>query len=264
MAFTRRTRLICLVILGVVPPSVAIFLLDKTVTSTTPAAIQAAVAGGLLTAIGTIFSAVYKEASAYFQQTTSNVDKKVAMISPLVQKYYSPWINSAQILHGALENMLKTESPAPEDVQALLYYIMVYYGYRMKFILEAGGLILLSSTAEQKTVHDSYRTAELALDWEGSRTHADVSYLQSLFLAKNKVGSTKDKSDEAGSAADTPYLFFQFSKDIPGDKYLGGMIDSLTLWVTRKESVKTASQAVNDFALRFQASIDQLYTAWGQ
>jgi hypothetical protein len=42
------------------------------------------------------------------------------------------------------------------------------------------------------------------------------------------------------------------------------MVDSLSKWVAEKEKVKAASQAVNNFALTFQTSIDQLYTAWGQ
>ncbi|MGA2199440.1 MAG: hypothetical protein ABSG45_05830 [Nitrososphaerales archaeon] len=243
----------------------AIFLLDKTVTGTTPAAIQAAIAGGLLTAMGTIFSAVYKEVSAYFQQTTSNVNAKVTMISPIVQKYYSPWINSAQILHGKLESLTKSDAAAPEDIQTLLYYIMVYYGYRMKFILEAGGLILLSSTAQQNIVHDAYRAAEVALDWEGAKTHGDVSYLQTLFLTKNPAtGSDQTKTGGSSSAPGAPYMFFQFSKDIPGDRTLSSMTDSLTQWVGQKDKVKAASAAVDNFALTFQTSIDQLYTAWGQ
>jgi hypothetical protein len=264
MGLTRRTRLAALVTLGVVPPSLAIFLLDKTVTASTPAAIQAAIAGGVLTAVGTIFSAVYKEASSYFQQTTSNVDKKVTMISPLIQKYYSPWINSAQILHGKLESLLRNASPTPEDVQSLLYYIMVYYGYRMKFIIEAGGLILLSSTAEQNGVHDAYRSAEIALDWEGSKTHGDVSYLQYLFLTKNAAASDKARSDGSSAPSGSPYLFFQFSRDIASDKTLSGMMDTLSTWVSQKEKVGAASAAVNGFAVSFQTSIDQLYTAWGQ
>ncbi len=265
MGMTRRTRLIILVVLGVVPPSLAIFLLDRTVTGTTPAAIQAAIAGGVLTAVGTIFSAVYKEVSAYFQQTTSNVNAKVTMISPIVQKYYSPWINSAQILHGKLESLTKSDVVAPEDIQTLLYYTMVYYGYRMKFVLEAGGLILLSSTAQQKTVHDAYRAAEVALDWEGAKTHGDVSYLQTLFLTKNvAIGSGTAKADGPSPSSGAPYMFFQFSKDIQGDKILSSMTDSLTQWVGQKEKVRAASEAVNNFALTFQTSIDQLYTAWGQ
>jgi hypothetical protein len=289
MGLTRRTRLVVLVILGVVPPSLAIFLLNKTVTATTPPAIQAAIVGGLLTAMGTIFTAVYKEVSAYFQQTTNNVDKKVTMISPLVQKYYSPWINSAQILHGTLQRLTAKHPAEPEDVQTLLYHIMVFYGYRMRFVLEAGGLILLSSTAEQNAVHDAYRTAELALDWEDARTHRSVSYLQMLFLTKNTSGGTgevpkppsvageglKDAPKPTGSAGDgqkdvskptgaVPYTFFQFSNDIPGDKNLTAMISSLADWTTKTDKVQEASDAVNQFALTFQRSIDQLYTAWGE
>jgi hypothetical protein len=265
MGLTRRTRLVSLVTLGVVPPSIAVFLLNSTVTATTPAAIQAAIAGGLLTAMGTIFSAVYKEVSAYFQQTTDNVDKKVTMISPLVQKYYSPWINSAQILHGKLESLMTKRPAEPEDVQTLLYYLMVYYGYRMKFVLEAGGLILLSSTAEQNTVHDAYRAAEVALDWEGTKTHGDVSYLQMLFLTKNTAGTDSDEQKEdSKSSTGAPYLFFQFNNDIAGDKRLTNMVGSLTGWVEKTEEVRAASDAVNQFALTFQNSIDQLYTAWGQ
>ena len=293
MGLTRRTRLVVLVILGIVPPSLAIFLLNKTVTATTPPAIQAAIVGGLLTAMGTIFTAVYKEVSAYFQQTTNNVDKKVTMISPLVQKYYSPWINSAQILHGTLQRLTTKHPAEQEDIQTLLYHIMVFYGYRIKFVLEAGGLILLSSTAEQNAVHDAYRKAELALDWEGARTHREVSYLQMLFLTRNTWSGTadgpkdgakpptasadgpKDAPKPTGAAGDgpkdptkpamsVPYTFFQFSNDIAGDKNLTAMMGSLSDWATKTDDVRKASDAVDQFALSFQRSIDQLYTAWGE
>ena len=42
------------------------------------------------------------------------------------------------------------------------------------------------------------------------------------------------------------------------------MIGSLGDWATRTEKVRIASSAVDQFALSFQRSIDQLYTAWGE
>jgi hypothetical protein len=196
MKFTRRSRLGLLAFLGVVPPSLAIFLLKYTITASTPPAIQAAIAGGIITGIGTVSSAIYKEVSSYFQQTDSNVDKKVTLITPLVQKYYNPWINSAKILHAELETVADNPSPGSDDIETLLYGMMVYYGYRMKFILEAGGTILLSSTTQQDAVFTAYKNTETALNWTFSPTlkkyvssHEEVSYLQWLFLTKNSSGN---------------------------------------------------------------------------
>ncbi len=132
-------------------------------------------------------SAIYKEASSYFQQTDSNVDKKVTMITPLVEKYYNPWINSANALaadFGKIRAMHeKSATVQRDDVTHLLYGYMVFYGYRMKFIQEAGGTILLTTTAVQKQVLDDYRAVETALNWkDATLTQESVSMLQDLFL----------------------------------------------------------------------------------
>jgi hypothetical protein len=286
--FTRRERLVLLVILGIVPPSFAILLLKYTITATTPAAIQAALAGGIITAIATVSSAIYKEASSYFQQTDSNVNAKVQMITPLVQKYYNPWINSAQILGKQLGALSTKKALENGDVESLLYHIMVYYGYRMKFLLESGGLILLSSVPEQDVVNQLYHDTETALDWKGAATHGDASYLEWLFLtyssasagpggAPPKPGSVQpakpdDAAPKPATGQSAPYLFYQFNKDIQQargnpvkDPSLADMVDALTSWCKdHPDKVGDAGKALDAFATTFQQSIEKLYTAWGQ
>ncbi len=292
MKFTRRSRLALLVVLGVVPPSLAILLLKYTITATTPAAIQAAIAGGIITAIGTVSSAIYKEVSSYFQQTDTNVNTKVQMITPMVQKYYNPWINSAQMLGKQLDSLGEAKALENGDIESLLYHIMVYYGYRMKFLLESGGLIMLSSVQEQKDVNKLYHDTEEALDWKGPATHGDASYLEWLFLTHSSSDSSAggvaggappkpasgepakpvDATPKPASSQSTPYLFYQFNKDIQQargisakDPSLAEMVDSLTKWWTDDpKRMLTAGKALDDFATTFQASIDRLYTAWGQ
>jgi hypothetical protein len=169
---------------------------------------------------------------------------------------------------------------------------MVYYGYRMNFLLESGGLIMLSSVQEQDEVNKLYHTAENALDWRGAATHGDVSYLEWLFLshgqadspsgagasgAKSKPGSAQPAAaEDAGSkpAADqgAPYLFYQFNRDVQAargnsikDPSLADMADALTgWWRDHPDQLEAAGKAVNAFATTFQLSIDKLYTAWGQ
>ncbi|MDA4121848.1 MAG: hypothetical protein OK456_01555, partial [Thaumarchaeota archaeon] len=281
--FTRRRRLGVLVLLGVVPPAVAIYGLQYTITATTPAAIQAAVAGGIITAIGTVSSAIYKEASSYFQQTDSNVDKKVTMITPLVEKYYNPWINAANTLAADLGNIskkLEKSKPVERDeVTHLLYGYLVYYGYRMRFILEAGGTILLTTAAEQKQVLQDYRDSETALDWKDTNIQESVSFLQDLFVTngasinnphvgdKNPSGTELSNSQKSDGKADDPtqvtYLFYEFKADAEKNQTLHDMVDELSVWAKDDSKVKAAKGAVENFANTFQDAIDHLFTAWG-
>jgi hypothetical protein len=288
LKLTRRSRLGLLIFLGVVPPSFAILLLKYTITASTPAAIQAAIAGGIITAIGTVSSAIYKEVSSYFQQTDTNVNAKVQMITPLVQKYYNPWINSAQILGKQLDTLSTRKTLIDGDIESLLYHIMVYYGYRMKFLLESGGLIMLSSVPEQEEVDKLYHDTENALDWKGPATHGDISYLEWLFLtygsssggeggappkpASAQPAKPEDATPKPTSSQSSPYLFYQFYKDIlqargisAKDPSLPDMVDSLTKWWTNEpKKLEAAGKALDAFATTFRQSIDKLYTAWGQ
>lgn len=285
MALTRRQRLVILVFLGIVPPSVAILLLNQTITATTQPAIQAAIAGGIITGVGTVASAIYKEVSAYFQQTNTNVDNKVKMVSPLVQSYYTPWIHSADKLSGQMKYLARKGSRDPGDVVTLLYYFLVYYGYRMKFIMEAGGIVLLSTAREQDAVNGAYAEVEKALNWEDSTTHLEVSYLQGLFLNPETMSETIKASDAAAAKPDPggagaspkaesgqsrPYLYYQFYNDVqisagqlPVKPSLSDMVKTLTSWANEK-NLRDGSGALDRFSATFKNSIDKLYTAWGE
>ena len=90
--------------------------------------------------------------------------------------------------------------------------------------------------------------------------------------ASGEPAKPVDATPKPASSQSTPYLFYQFNKDIQQargisakDPSLAEMVDSLTKWWTDDpKRMLTAGKALDDFATTFQASIDRLYTAWGQ
>jgi hypothetical protein len=280
----RLARLLVLIVVGAVIAAFIIFSLQSQITSTTPTAAQATIVAGILTLLGIVFSAVYKEISSFYQQTIANDDKKWALIFPWIHGYYYPWITAAKNFQASLNGMKDKSDLSDDDIDDLIYYFMLFYGCRIKFLREAGGLILLSSVKEGNAVETIYHErVEPALDWEGSSTHKYISYLQNFYMTHLTAQSTDGDKDEgpdaSSSAGNDPkvkplkpvkptsfsYMFFQFRVDIEKDAGLKEVKKSLasSAWVKDKAQRQKGADALGDFALRFQRGIEKLYSAWG-
>lgn len=280
----RLARLLVLIVVGAVIAAFIIFSLQSQITSTTPTAAQATVVAGILTLLGIVFSAVYKEISSFYQQTIANDDKKWALLFPWIHGYYYPWITAAKNFQASLNGMKNKSELSDDDINDLLYYFMLFYGCRIKFLREAGGLILLSSVREGNAVETVYHErVEPALDWEGTSTHKYISYLQNFYMSHMTAQPTDDDKDEGQqeppSAGKDPkvkpvkpvkptsfsYMFFQFRADIEKDTGLKEVKKSLasSAWAKDQTQRQKGADALGDFALGFQRGIEKLYSAWG-
>ncbi|HMB45015.1 MAG TPA: hypothetical protein VKL21_04250, partial [Candidatus Methanoperedens sp.] len=146
-----------------------------------------------------------------------------------------------------LHENINKDSVSKENQTRILYLITIFYGYRIKFITEDGGMILLYSSKDEKEVDQAYRQVENYLQWEGDKTPRRVSYLQNIFMSNDKPGS--------------PYFFTAFSDDLSNDQTLQELRDSLGQWLN-KENVQNADNALQTFIRTFKSSIDKLYSAW--
>jgi hypothetical protein len=280
----RLERLLILIVVGVAIGGFIVFFLQSQITSTTPTAAQATIVASILTLLGIVFSAIYKEISSFYQQTIANDDKRWALLFPWIHGYYYPWIIAAKNFQASLNGMKDKSDLSDDDINDLLYYLMLFYGCRIKFLREAGGLILLSSVSEGNAIDAIYHDrVEPALDWEGSSTHKHVSCLQNFYMAHMTTQPTDDGGDGGPqappSAGKDPqvkpvkqlkptsfsYMFFQFKSDIEKDPGLKEVKKSLasSAWAKDKTQRQKGADALGDFALRFQRGIEKLYSAWG-
>jgi len=201
---------------------------------------------GVITFFGVIFSALYKEISAYYQERSASINRKWDLIFPFIKNHYNPWINSAKSFRSAL-NTLDPNALNDEVVTRVLYLTAVFYGIRLRFIIKDGGLILLSSDEEEKKVENAYRQIEKNFGWAKDETPRRVSYLQNLFLSKDTPNN--------------PYVLAMFTKGLSRDGTIKESRDKLRLWLT-KENIEKLSMTLDDFINCFKASVDKLYTAW--
>jgi hypothetical protein len=280
----RLARLLVLIVVGGAVGGFIVFFLQSQITSTTPTAAQATILAGTLTLLGIVFSAIYKEISSFYQQTIANDDKRWSLLFPWIHGYYYPWIIAAKNFQASLNGMKDKSDLSDDDIDDLLYYYTLFYGCRIKFLREAGGLILLSSVNEGNAIEAIYhQEVEPALDWEGTSTHKYVSYLQNFYMAHMTAPPAEDGGDggppSPPSAGKDPqgkpvkpvkptsssYMFFQFKSDIEKDAGLKEVKKSLaaSAWAKDKAQRQKAADALGDFALRFQRGIEKLYSAWG-
>jgi len=243
----RIKRMITLIIAALVVGLLTIGYANSIISSTMDYTAKATIVAATITVLGVIFSAMYNEICSYYKDRSIIIDKKWELIYPLVKKHYYPWINAAKKLQSVLHENINKDSVSKENQTRILYLITIFYGYRIKFITEDGGMILLYSSKDEKEVDQAYRQVENYLQWEGDKTPRRVSYLQNIFMSNDKPGS--------------PYFFTAFSDDLSNDQTLQELRDSLGQWLN-KENVQNADNALQTFIRTFKSSIDKLYSAW--
>jgi hypothetical protein len=249
----RIWRLVGLIFVALFAGAVAIGLTFLAISQNAikqDATAQATVVAGAITVFGIIFSAMYNEITSYYTERSTNIGKKWDFISPQLKKHYSPWLTSAKDLHSALTTAMEQNKPDDNMVERILYLTMVFYGYRLAFIMdpEAGGLLLLSTSKDQDAVEACYEGVKDSYQWAGTETAKRVSNLQEHWRNHNKP--------------EKPYVLDVFAKDISNDKKLQESKAKLALWLT-KENMKGISDALQNFTTTFKTGIDRLYTAWG-
>jgi len=245
----RIFRFAFIIVVAAVAGSVALGLANYYLQSITNDSAKATIVASIVTVFGVIFSAMYKEISAYYQERSASINRKWELIFPFIRKHYNPWINSAQSLLSSLKSLDPNEL-SDEAVTRVLHLTGLFYAYRLRFIVNDGGLILLSSDEEERKVMDAYREIENNYAWAGGKgeTPIRVSYLQKLFLSKDKP--------------DNPYVLWTFADDAEKDHFIEESRDKLRLWLTRK-NIDNLKTKLEDFIKCFKASIEKLYTAWG-
>ena len=247
----RVKRLVTLIVIGILASSLVIFLANFFIVyfGITDIAPKGSLLGAVLTCLGVIFSAVYKEISSYYSNKDINASKKWDMIFPFIKNHYNPWINSAQSLEKALSS-LDRKTITDNQLTRILFLITVFYGRRLTFILKDGGLILLSSFEDEEEVTKAYRDIEIAFPWGGIDTPNRVSELQHLFISKDK--------DE------NPYVLFEFEKDLNAFPSLKQSRDLLKNWLAGEGNIVHVSKELNHFISKFKTSIHKLYKVWDE
>ncbi len=246
----RIQRLSVLIGCGIFASFLAISLANYFIGiySITDIASKATIVGGILTLLGTIFSAVYKEFSSYYTARSENASKKWDLILPFIKTHYNAWINSALSLADTVKRIKDNNTVTDDQATRMLYLTAVFYGVRLRFVLNDGGLILLSTPEEEKKVNDAYREIIDSFQWFGTSTPNKVSELQKLFVEKNKP--------------ETPYVLTVFEKDVVSNTSLQTSRDTMKTWISNIDNRKNLFEKLNNFAEIFKISINKLYTDW--
>jgi hypothetical protein len=190
---------------------------------------------------------LYNEISSYYKDRSNNNEKKWNLIYPLVKQDYYPWINAALSLRYAISKMTDI-SITPNQVTHMLFLIAVFYGYRLRFIIGDGGLIVLSSIPEEDKVNASYQGILDSFRWAGDETAKRVSELQNLFISKDK------KED--------PYVLDKFENDINNTRSLQVSRDKLAEWLKIDTNRRTLDSKFENFVNTFKSGIDRVYSNW--
>jgi len=211
---------------------------------------KATVAAGEITLFGVIFTSFYKEVDTYYTEKGKNIGKKWELIFPLLKKYYYPWSRLGGNLKDALDR-IDLKAPTDDSVTRYLYLTMVFYGIHMRFVIDDGGLVLLSSTKDEDAVEKAYSDLQIALDWAGDDTPRRVSYLQGLWLSKTKSGES--------------YLLSNFRDDMVTDRNLQDDLALMKKFVTGNDKYrKKADESLVHFVTTFNQGVDRLYNAWSE
>lgn len=214
------------------------------VSAITDPASKAAIIVGEITLVGSIFTAIFGEISSYYRDKRLVLEKKWDLVFPFIKEHYNPWLNSAKSLKETLKTLEGDTSIT--IMTRLLFLIMVFYSYRLQFILKEGSVLLFMTSEEDKKADEAYRKLRSSLDWAGIETPIRVSQLQSLFITKSKP--------------DDPYVQYKFEQDIQGNSYLKESREKLTSWIQSQEKLKEVDTNLAQFIETYQNSIAKLYT----
>jgi hypothetical protein len=244
----RIYRLFVLILIAVIAGVIILFLASNYMTAAKDLSVKGTIAAGIITVLGVIFSAIYKEISAYYQERSEIICRKWDLIFPFIKNYYNAWIHSAESLRLSLKGV-DNNKPSDLAVTRVLYYTALFYEYRLRFIINGGGLILLSSNEENDIVMEKYREIQKSFQWAGDETPVHVSYLQKLFTLKNKP--------------EDPYVLHSFIKEFQTDKFLNDSKEKLQSWLSKDVSIKNLEKKLGEFIESFNESIENLYKIWG-
>jgi hypothetical protein len=242
----RIHRLLVLVAIATIAGAFALYFTNYFISIDTDLTAKGTIAASAITVLGVIFSALYKEISSYYKERNQNISKKWKLILPFIKEHYNPWIGSAQSLVSSLKT-LNSKKLSDDGVIRVLFLTTIFFGRRLRFILNEGGLILLSSIDEEKKVMEAYRQIERAFCWAADETPTRVSYLQKIFI-------TKDTPNE-------PLVLWTFSEEVQRDAALQESRDRLKQWLT-EQNINNLETKLNEFINTFKLSINKLYTAW--
>lgn len=242
----RVARLVILIGTGLLAGGGVIFLGNYFQSSLTDYTAKATILAGVITFLGTVFTALYSEISSYYKDRSSNSEKKWNLIYPLIKQDYYPWINSALSLGEAFKLSIATITA--KQVLHILYLIAVFYGYRLRFITGDGGVIILSSTKEENEVNQAYFQIIKTFQWAGDETPCRVSQLQELFISRNKK--------------DDPYVLFKFEHDVKNDPSLQDSREKLEAWLKTDNNKQNVELALTNFTEIFNHDISKVYSAW--
>ena len=248
----RILRLATMSVAALLGGVVSLYLANGYINALTDESAKATVAAGEITLFGVVFSAFYNEVSAYYTEKSANIGKKWELIFPLLKKYYYPWVHVAESVKDSLDR-IDISSPTDATVIRYLYNTMVFYGMHYSFIVDDGGIILLSSVRDTTAVQKAYHDLMPALDWDGDNTIARVTYLQSLWR--------KRKAQPSGD----PYTMADFAEDLKKDGALKDDLAVMKKFVSNNKAYRErANKALGVFIATFEGSINNLYNAWSE
>jgi hypothetical protein len=237
-----------LIFIAIVAGVIGVMLVSYFIIIIPDLSAKGTIAAGAIALFGVIFSALYKEISVYYQERTEIICRKWDLIFPFIKDYYNAWIHTAESLLSSL-NDFNPDKPNSLVITRIFYFTTLFYGYRLRFILNGGGLILLTTLKENNDVTAAYRKIGENFQWAGDETAIHISHLQELFTVKHKM--------------DSPFVLYVFSDEVDDNEFLTKSKNKLQSWLMEADNLNKLKDALEKFIKGFRTSINKLYTTWG-
>ncbi|TAK17062.1 MAG: hypothetical protein EPO37_07395 [Nitrosarchaeum sp.] len=195
---------------------------------------------GVMVFLGGIATAIFQELSSRYKERRDNARNRWQLVFPILKESYIPWINAGKKFSSSLKP--KDDKFTDSEINRILYFICLFFGIRLDFILKHGGSILLGSKEEQEKVENAYEKLKNTLQWAGNDTPKHTSNLQHYFISNNK--------------SDDPMVFQKFADKLdPPIISLKEPRELLSAWLQKKEEVNKAKIAIEEFTIIFDKAI---------
>jgi len=193
---------------------------------------------------GTIISLIYKEVSAMYSEQKQHREELWKLVFPLITKGYLPWIESGDKLSSCL-NEAKGKAEDSYEMNRALYFICLFFGIRLRFIIKQGGAIILKNKESDKKIRDEYKNLKDKFNWVGTETAKHVSELQNFFIENDKE--------------ERPLVYKRFEEELSKTENNNIKIKRMTLknWLDKENNCEEATKAIDKFVKEFRNEIDE-------
>ena len=200
---------------------------------------------GIMSFFATIIITIFKEVSSRYNEKRELARRNWELVFPMMKDSYIPWIQHAKKLKKELEDG-QTQGITDNIANRVMFFLCLFYGHRLRFLLKHGGLILLHTKESEDSINQAYDKVKDNLQWAKEHTITYTSELQEYFF--------KEDCDE------NPIVFSKFkqlcnTQDNDSEYDFSKAKKELNQWLSKPDNLKNACTSLEDFIQKFEDGI---------